>query len=55
MKLPIDTSAMTLLCAQPPQPVMDFVTKGPESDENGPSLFRCSWSRWPMAGPGFCR
>ena len=39
MKLPIDTSAMTLLCAQLPQPVMDFATKRPKADENGELLY----------------
>ena len=39
MKLPIDTSAMTLLCAQPPQGVMDFATKRPKADENGELLY----------------
>ena len=39
MRLPIDTAAMTLLCAQPPQPVMDFATKRPKADENGMPLF----------------
>ncbi len=38
-KLPIDTSARTLLCAQLPQPVMDFETKRPKADENGELLY----------------
>ena len=37
--LPIDTSGMTMMCADLPQPVVDFETKRPKADENGVPLF----------------
>ena len=37
--LPIDTSAMTLMCAAPPTAVVDFESKRPKADENGVPLF----------------
>ena len=39
MKLPIDTSAITFLCAMPPAPVVDFENKQPKADENGEPLY----------------
>ena len=46
MKLPIDSSAMTLLAAKSPELVTDFETKQPEFDTGGPST-PSSW--WPRA------
>ncbi len=40
MKLPIDTSGMTLLCATPPEPVIDFDTRRPRADENGEPIYQ---------------
>lgn len=37
--LPIDTSAMTLMCAAPPTAIVDFESKRPKADENGVPLF----------------
>jgi hypothetical protein len=39
MKLPIDTSAISFLCALPPERVVDFDTKVPRTDENGEPLW----------------
>ena len=39
MKLPVDTSAIALLCAVEPEPVVDFETKRPRADENGEPLY----------------
>jgi hypothetical protein len=39
MKLPVDTSAITFLCALAPEPVIDFQTKQPRADENGEPLY----------------
>jgi hypothetical protein len=39
MRLPIDTSAISFLCALAPEPVLDFETKQPRADENGEPLF----------------
>ena len=39
MKLPIDTSTMTFLSAGVPEPVVDFDTKRPRTDENGQPIF----------------
>ena len=39
MRLPIDTSGMTFLCAVGPEPVIDFDTKRPKADEAGTPLF----------------
>ncbi len=39
MKLPVDTSAISFLCAMPPEPVVDFETKRPRADENGEPLY----------------
>ncbi len=37
--LPIDTSAMTLMCAAPPTAVVDFESKRPKADDNGVPLY----------------
>ena len=39
MRLPIDTSAISFLCAVAPEPVVDFETKRPRADENGEPLY----------------
>ena len=39
MKLPVDTSAITFLCAVEAEPVVDFETKRPRADENGEPLY----------------
>jgi hypothetical protein len=39
MKLPIDTSAATWLCATGPEPVIDFETKRQRADENGEPMY----------------
>ncbi len=39
MKLPIDTGAMTFLCASGPEPVIDFESKQPKTDESGETLY----------------
>jgi hypothetical protein len=39
VKLPIDTSAISFLCALAPEPVVDFETKRPRADEHGEPLF----------------
>jgi hypothetical protein len=39
MRLPIDTSAISFLCAVPPEPLVDFETKRPRADENGEPLY----------------
>lgn len=39
MKLPIDTTGMTFMCATDPEPVLDFETKAPKADENGEPLY----------------
>jgi hypothetical protein len=39
VKLPIDTSAATWLCATAPEPVIDFETKRQRADENGEPLY----------------
>jgi hypothetical protein len=39
VKLPVDTSAIAFLCAMPPEPVVDFETKQPRSDDNGEPLY----------------
>ena len=40
MRLPIDTSAISFLCAVAPEPVVDFETKRPRADENGEPLYQ---------------
>jgi hypothetical protein len=37
--LPIDTSAISFLCALAPEPVIDFETRRPKADENGEPLY----------------
>jgi hypothetical protein len=39
LRLPIDTSAISFLCALAPEPVVDFETKRPRADENGEPLY----------------
>jgi hypothetical protein len=39
VKLPIDTSAISFLCALAPEPVVDFETKRPRADDNGEPLY----------------
>jgi hypothetical protein len=39
MKLPVDTSGMTFMCATAPAPVLDFEIKRPRADENGEVLY----------------
>jgi hypothetical protein len=39
MRLPIDTGAMTFMCASEPAPVLDFETKQQKADEHGQPLF----------------
>ena len=39
MKLPVDTSGMTFMCATAPEPVIDFETKRQRADENGEPLY----------------
>jgi hypothetical protein len=39
VRLPIDTSAISFLCALAPEPVLDFETKRPRADENGEPLY----------------
>jgi hypothetical protein len=39
MKLPVDTSAIAVLCAVEAEPVVDFETKRPRADENGEPLY----------------
>ncbi len=38
MRLPIDTSGMTFMCAMAPEAVTDFETKTPKTDRNGELL-----------------
>jgi hypothetical protein len=39
VKLPIDTAAISFLCALAPEPVIDFETRRPKADENGEPLY----------------
>ena len=39
MKLPVDTSGMTFMCAVAPEPVLDFETKRQRADKNGEPLY----------------
>jgi hypothetical protein len=39
LRLPIDTSAISFLCALAPEPVVDFETRRPKADENGEPLY----------------
>ncbi|GAC1441347.1 MAG: hypothetical protein NVSMB55_08930 [Mycobacteriales bacterium] len=40
MRLPIDTSGLTLLVGMAPEPVVDFESRRPKADENGEPLFQ---------------
>jgi hypothetical protein len=39
VRLPVDTSAMTLVAMAAPEPVVDFATRQPKADANGQPLF----------------
>jgi hypothetical protein len=39
MRWPIDTSAISFLCALAPEPLVDFETRRPKADENGEPLY----------------
>jgi hypothetical protein len=39
VKLPVDTSAITFLCALEPHPLLDFQSKQQRADENGEPLY----------------
>jgi hypothetical protein len=39
VRLPVDTSAMTLVAMAPPEPVVDFATRAPKADANGLPLY----------------
>ena len=39
MRLPVDTSAMTLVAMAAPEPVVDFTTRQPKADANGLPLY----------------
>ena len=39
MRLPIDTSAIKFAAAGPAEPVLDFATKAPRTDESGVPLY----------------
>lgn len=39
MKLPIDTSTVTLLAASPAEPVLDYDSRAPKLDETGQPLY----------------
>lgn len=40
MRLPIDTTNLAFICAGQPEPVVDFDTRRPKTDENGQPLFQ---------------
>ena len=40
MRLPIDTTAIKFATAGPAEPVLDFTTKAPKTDENGIPLYQ---------------
>ena len=40
MRLPLDTAAIKFAAAGPAEPVLDFATKTPKTDENGVPLFQ---------------
>ncbi len=40
MRLPIDTSGLTLLVGMAPEPVVDFESRRPKADENGEPLYQ---------------
>ena len=39
MRLPVDTSAMTLVAMAGPEPVVDFTTRQPRADHDGQPLY----------------
>jgi hypothetical protein len=39
VRLPVETSAMTLVAMAAPEPVVDFTTRQPKADANGQPLF----------------
>jgi hypothetical protein len=39
VRLPVDTSAMTLVAMAPPEPVVDFATRQPKADASGLPLY----------------
>jgi hypothetical protein len=39
VRLPVDTSAMTLVAMAAPEPVVDFTTRQPKADPSGQPLF----------------
>jgi hypothetical protein len=39
VRLPVDTSAMTLVAMAAPEPVVDFTTRQPKADPNGQPLY----------------
>jgi len=39
MRLPIDTTTVKFAAAGPAEPVLDFETRQPKTDENGVPLF----------------
>lgn len=40
MKLPVDTSSMSFICATSPSSVVDFESRRPKTDENGQAPIR---------------
>jgi hypothetical protein len=39
VRLPVDTSAITLVAMAPPEPVVDFATRAPKADASGLPLY----------------
>jgi hypothetical protein len=39
MRLPIDTNSLAFICAGDAQPVVDYDTRRPKTDDNGVPLF----------------
>jgi hypothetical protein len=39
VRLPVDTTAMTLVAMAPPEPVVDFTTRQPKADPDGQPLY----------------
>ena len=40
MRLPIDTTQLSFICAGPAEPVLDYESRRPKTDENGTPLFQ---------------
>jgi hypothetical protein len=40
MRLPIDTTELSFICAGTPEAVVDFESRRPKTDENGQALFQ---------------